>query len=100
LFPESIPFGLRPLNADTLGEDVDPGIFEPRVSIGRTGVTRQLSMESVFDGVTIAQLLAFDYGETTRGRRTEPTAISQEQLKDIKHKNRETKFSLINPSFV
>ena len=65
LFPESIP--IRP-------EDVDSGIFEPRVSIGRTGVTRQLSMESVFDGATIAQLLAFDYGETTRGRRTEPTA--------------------------
>ena len=68
LFPESNPFGLRP-------EDVDPRIFEPRVpSVGRTGVTRQLSMESVFDGATIAQLLAFDYGETTRGRRTEPTA--------------------------
>ena len=74
LFPESIPIGSRPRNADTLGEDVDSGIFEPRVSIGRTGVTRQLSMESVFDGATIAQLLAFDYGETTRGRRTEPTA--------------------------
>jgi hypothetical protein len=74
LFPESIPIGSRPRNADTLGEDVDPGIFEPRVSIGRTGITRQLSMESVFDGATIAQLLAFDYGETTRGRRTEPTA--------------------------
>lgn len=67
LLPESNPIGLRP-------EDVDPRIFEPRVSIGRTGVTRQLSMESVFDGATIAQLLAFDYGETTRGRRTEPTA--------------------------
>jgi hypothetical protein len=52
-----------------------PRIFEPRVPTGgRTGVTRQLSMESVFDGATIAQLLAFDYGETTRGRRTEPTA--------------------------
>ena len=68
LFPESNPFGLRP-------DDVDPRIFEPRVPTGgRTGVTRQLSMESVFDGATIAQLLAFDYGETTRGRRTEPTA--------------------------
>ena len=68
LFPESNPFRLRP-------DDVDPRIFEPRVPIGgRTGVTRQLSMESVFDGATIAQLLAFDYGETTRGRRTEPTA--------------------------
>ena len=67
LFPESNPFGLRP-------DDVDPRIFEPRVPVGRTGVTRQLSMESVFDGATIAQLLAFDYGETTRGRRTEPTA--------------------------
>ena len=68
LYPESNPFGLRP-------EDVDPRIFEPRVPTGgRTGVTRQLSMESVFDGATIAQLLAFDYGETTRGRRTEPTA--------------------------
>jgi len=55
--------------------DVDPRIFEPRVPTGgRTGITRQLSMESVFDGATIAQLLAFDYGETTRGRRTEPTA--------------------------
>lgn len=67
LFPESNPIGLRP-------DDIDPRIFEPRVPTGRTGITRQLSMESVFDGATIAQLLAFDYGETTRGRRTEPTA--------------------------
>ena len=68
LFPESNPIGLRP-------EDIDPRVFEPRVPTGgRTGVTRQLSMESVFDGATIAQLLAFDYGETTRGRRTEPTS--------------------------
>ena len=74
LFPESIPFGLRPRNAGDLEDDVDPRIFEPRVPIGRTGVTRQLSMESVFDGATIAQLLAFDYGRTTRGQRTEPTA--------------------------
>jgi hypothetical protein len=67
LLPESNLIGLRP-------EDIDPRVFEPRVPTGRTGITRQLSMESVFDGATIAQLLAFDYGETTRGRRTEPTA--------------------------
>tara|TARA_R110002074_G_scaffold259282_1_gene431748 strand:+ start:1042 stop:1740 length:699 start_codon:yes stop_codon:yes gene_type:complete len=70
LFPESNPIGLRP-------EDVDPRIFEPRVPVsggGRTGITRQLSLESVFDGATMEQLLKFDYGRTTRGQRTEPTS--------------------------
>lgn len=70
LFPESNPIGLRP-------EDVDPRIFEPRVPVsggGRTGITRQLSLESEFDGATMEQLLKFDYGRTTRGQRTEPTA--------------------------
>ena len=77
LFPESNPIR----NAGALGglrpEDVDPRIFEPRVPVsggGRTGITRQLSLESVFDGATMEQLLKFDYGRTTRGQRTEPTS--------------------------
>ena len=73
LFPESNPFGLRP--EDIIGmrqPEIDPRTFEPRFP--REGITRQLTIDSVFDNASIGQLIQGDYGTTTRGDRTEPTA--------------------------
>ena len=55
-----------------LSADLDARIFEPRFP--REGITRQLTIDSVFDNASIGQLIQGDYGTTTRGDRTEPTA--------------------------
>ena len=68
---------------------LDPRIFEPQVPTGggRTGITRQLTLESEFNGVTIAQILEGYYGETTRGERREPTAYQRRGLERYKAQN-------------
>ena len=86
LFPESNPFGLRP--EDILGmrqPEVDPRIFEPRFP--REGITRQLTIDSVFDNASIGQLIQGDYGTTTRGDRTEPTARQRRAIERWKAQN-------------
>ena len=69
--------------------NLDPLVFQPRVPTGggRTGITRQLSIDSEFNGATIAQLLEGDYGETSRGPRTEPTKRQQDALRRWKEQN-------------
>ena len=68
----------------TLSPDMDAridAIFEPqKPGGGRTGITRQLTMDSVFDNASIGQLIAGDYGTTTRGERTEPTSRQRRAL--------------------
>jgi len=67
-------------------EDIDTSIFEPRVPV-RTGITRKLTIDSVFNNATIGQLLQGDYGETTRGPRTEPTKRQEEALRRWREQN-------------
>ena len=68
---------------------LDPRIFEPQVPTGggRTGITRQLTLESEFNGATIAQILEGYYGETARGERREPTAYQRRGLERYKAQN-------------
>lgn len=71
-------------------EEAEASVFEPRVPIrgGRTGIQRQLSIESVFSGATIAQLLEGDYGMTPSGKqRTDPTAYQRRGLERWKKQN-------------
>jgi hypothetical protein len=71
-----------------LSADIDPRIFEPQVPTGgRTGITRQLTLESEFNGATIGQLLEGYYGETARGERREPTAYQRRGLERYKAQN-------------
>ena len=86
LFPESNPFGLRP--EDIIGmrqPEIDPRTFEPRFP--REGITRQLTIDSVFDNASIGQLIQGDYGTTTRGDRTEPTARQRRAIERWKAQN-------------
>jgi len=67
-----------------------PSIFEPQVPTGggRAGITRQLSIDSIFNGATIGQLIEGDYGETPSGRtRTEPTTRQQDAIQRWKAQN-------------
>jgi len=67
-----------------------PSIFEPQVPTGggRAGITRQLSIDSIFNGATIGQLIQGDYGETPSGRtRTEPTTRQQDAIQRWKEQN-------------
>ena len=69
---------------------LDPRIFEPQFPTGggRAGITRQLSIDSIFNGATIGQLIEGDYGETPSGRsRTEPTIRQQDGIKRWKEQN-------------
>lgn len=74
--------------AEIMGS-MDTNIFQPRVPTGggRSGITRQLTIDSEFNGATIGQLLEGDYGETTRGQRTEPTKRQQDALRRWKEQN-------------
>ena len=86
LLPESNPFGLRP--EDIIGirqPEVDPRTFEPRFP--REGITRQLTIDSMFDNASIGQLIQGDYGSTTRGDRTEPTARQRRAIERWKAQN-------------
>jgi len=86
LFPESNPFGLRP--EDIIGvrqPEIDPRTFEPRFP--REGIKRQLTIDSVFDNASIGQLIQGDYGTTTRGDRTEPTARQKRAIERWKAQN-------------
>ena len=86
LLPESNPFGLRP--EDIIGirqPEVDPRTFEPRFP--REGITRQLTIDSMFDNASIGQLIQGDYGTTTRGDRTEPTARQRRAIERWKVQN-------------
>ena len=86
LLPESNPFGLRP--EDIIGirqPEVDPRTFEPRFP--REGITRQLTIDSMFDNASIGQLIQGDYGTTTRGDRTEPTARQRRAIERWKAQN-------------
>jgi hypothetical protein len=86
LFPESNPFRLRPEDIIVMGQpEVDPRIFEPRFP--REGITRQLTIDSVFDNASIGQLIQGDYGTTTRGDRTEPTARQRRAIERWKAQN-------------
>jgi len=70
--------------------NLDPIVFQPRVPTtggGRSGITRQLTIDSEFNNATIGQLLQGDYGETSRGPRTEPTKRQQDALRRWKEQN-------------
>ena len=55
---------------------------------GRTGIQRQLTVDSVFSGATIGQLLEGDYGQTPAGKtRTEPTAYQRRAIERWKAQN-------------
>jgi len=66
-----------------------PSIFEPQVpTSGRAGITRQLSIDSIFNGATIGQLIQGDFGATPSGRpRTEPTTRQLDAIKRWKEQN-------------
>ena len=68
-----------------LSADLDARIFEPRFP--REGITRQLTIDSVFDNASIGQLIQGDYGTTTRGDRTEPTARQRRAIERWKVQN-------------
>jgi hypothetical protein len=68
-----------------LSADLDARIFEPRFP--REGITRQLTIDSVFDNASIGQLIQGDYGTTTRGDRTEPTARQRRAIERWKAQN-------------
>ena len=54
----------------------------------RTGRQRLLTVDSVFNGATIGQLLQGDYGETPSGKtRTEPTAYQKNGIRRWKAQN-------------
>jgi len=74
--------------AEIMGS-MDTSIFQPRVPTGgaRSGITRQLTIDSEINGATIGQLLEGDYGETTRGPRTDPTKKQQDALRRWKEQN-------------
>lgn len=71
--------------------EAEASVFEPRVPTGgggRAGIQRQLSIDSVFSGATIGQLLEGDYGQTPAGKtRTEPTAYQRRGLERWKKQN-------------
>jgi len=68
-----------------LSADLDARIFEPRFP--REGITRQLTIDSMFDNASIGQLIQGDYGTTTRGDRTEPTARQRRAIERWKAQN-------------
>jgi hypothetical protein len=86
LFPDfNTPFPPN-ITEPNLSADIDARIFEPRVPTG--GVrTRTLTLDNVFNGATIGQLLEGYYGETTRGLRTEPTQYQKNAIQRWKAQN-------------
>ncbi len=55
---------------------------------GRTGIQRRLTIDSVFSGATIGQLLEGDYGQTPAGKtRTEATAYQRRAIERWKAQN-------------